>query len=109
MPVKRRRPKARRFLSFRERRWLLSGQPGALLYLERARVEALWCEHGDTIVARHVDRYPGSRPVNWWRFDAPEPRCSDESQSAYLKRRGLLLPGERERLRPCDFSAEAVT
>ena len=85
--------------SFRERRWLLSGKPGALLYLrERERCIALWDEFGDLIVARHVQRHPFSRPVNWWRFDAPGSRCEGESQRAYLERRGLLLPSERKRL-----------
>jgi hypothetical protein len=73
--------------SFRERRWLLSGRPGALYYLDRARVEQLWREHGDTIVARHAGRNPGTRPVNWWRFDAPEPRRPGETQYDFLKRR----------------------
>jgi hypothetical protein len=49
--------------SFRYRRWLLTGRPGALWYLERARVTALWREHCDLIVARHVARWPFSRPL----------------------------------------------
>jgi hypothetical protein len=47
-------------LSFRYRRWLLSGRPAALWYLERDRVTALWREYGDLIVARHVARWPFS-------------------------------------------------
>lgn len=32
-----------------------------------------------------------------------------EAQASYLKRHGLLLPGEERRLRPADFEAETVT
>lgn len=91
--------------SFRERRWLLSGRPGALYYLDRARVEALWRELGDTIVARHIARYPRTRPVNWWRFDAPEPRRSGETQYQYLARHGLLAPSERRSQRSARASS----
>jgi hypothetical protein len=86
-------------LSFCERRWLLSGRPGALYFLERAHVEKLWHKYADAIMARHIARYPGTRPANWWRFNAREPRRIGESQYEYLKRHGLLQPGEHERLR----------
>jgi hypothetical protein len=52
-------------------------------------------------------RRPGdgfSRGVPIDRRDPPR----FESQASYLRRHGLLLPGERERLRPRDFWAEAI-
>jgi hypothetical protein len=81
--------------SFQERRWLLSGKPGALLFLERRRVEMLWAQYGDVIVARHIANCPGTRPVNWWRFSATAPRRPGETQRQYLERHGLLLPSEK--------------
>jgi hypothetical protein len=84
-------------LSFRYRRWLLSGRPAALWYLEPDRVTALWREYGDLIVARHVARWPFSRPPNWWRIDAPEWLREGETQREYLERHKLLLPSEKRR------------
>jgi hypothetical protein len=84
-------------LSFRYRRWLLTGRPGALWYLERERVTALWREYGDLIIARHVARWPFSRPPNWWRLDAPEWLREGETQREYLERHKLLMPSEKRR------------
>jgi hypothetical protein len=97
-----RRPLRRRFatIPFIYKRWLLSGRPGALPYLEPARVEALWREHGDTIVQRHVAKRPFSRPANWWKYDAPERHDpTQETEYQYLERHGLLFPSEQPRIK----------
>ena len=39
-------------------------------------------------------RGPGTRPDAWWRFDAPEPKPEDETETEYLKRHGLLAEEE---------------
>jgi hypothetical protein len=90
-----RRKRIRPPLSFRYRKWLLTGRPGALVFLEAAAVERLWREYSDVIISRHIARFPCSRPVNWWRYNAPELRRPGESQYEFLKRHGLLLPEER--------------
>ena len=97
--VKPRRTISRRTLPFRIRRWLLSGRPGALYFLERERVTALWDEYGEYITARHIDRHPGSRPPNWWRFNRPAPLISGEPQLDYLERNKLLTPAEKRYVR----------
>jgi len=94
-PVLPRRQRAS--LSFREKRWLLSGRPGALIFLAPARVQALWAEFGDQITARHAASHPFTRPPNCWRFSAPEPRREGETQREYLERHRLLLPSEKRR------------
>jgi hypothetical protein len=63
----------------------------------RRRVEKLWREYGDLIVARHVARWPFSRPPNWWGLDAPEWLREGETQREYLERHRLLLPSEKRR------------
>jgi hypothetical protein len=88
---------------------LLSGKPGALLFLERERVTALWHAYDSIIVRRHVRYWPFSRPVNWWRFNAPEWRRDGETQRAYLERHPeLLLPAERAQLRRMARKAVAL-
>jgi hypothetical protein len=135
-------------------RWLLGGCGGAWFYLQKRDLRDVWAEHAEAVVTHHVKRRPGTRPLRWWQFDAPEPRrrlggigtplheCSGciapfeygvpsawrvhgdfftsgieidpddppryESESKYLLRLGLLLPGERERLCPRDFWPELV-
>ena len=93
---RRRRPR----LSFLERKWLLTGRPGAIPFLEGGEwARSLWREYGDGIVARHIAKHPGTRPANWWRYDAPERRdSSTETQLAYLRRLDLLTDEERERV-----------
>jgi hypothetical protein len=59
----------------------------------------LWKEYGDGIVERHIAKHPGTRPANWWRYDAPERRdSSTETQLAYLRRLDLLTAEQRERV-----------
>jgi hypothetical protein len=75
-----------------------------------ARRRAAWERHGEALTAWWVaglpddegpSRFhrvtpggPGTRPWAWWRYSAPERRRRGESEAAYLRRRGLLLPGE---------------
>jgi hypothetical protein len=84
--------------SFQERRWLLSGKPGALWFLERERVTALWALYGPVIVERHIRLGRPGRPINWWRFDNPAgPRCQGESQHQFWARNNLPRPSEKRR------------
>jgi hypothetical protein len=93
-----------------------------------------WRERGADIVERWVDDHPGTRPSCWWLFDAPKPRrvvegmelapISDrstlkwlyepatqliESEAAYLRRHGLLLPNEATQLVHADYRPEQIT
>ena len=96
---RRRRPR----LSFTERRWLLSGRPWALPYLEGGRwAQRLWREYGPIVVERFLAQ-PGhlfKRPVNWWRMErGHDPRPYRMSQFDYLSTRpNLLTAAERRRL-----------
>jgi hypothetical protein len=81
--------------------------------------EQLWKEYGDEVIRWWIKGQPGTRPRCWWRFTAPEPRRevpvgpdappTVESEAAYLKRLGLLLPGEEKRLATDDFAPEIGT
>jgi hypothetical protein len=143
--------------------WLRGGDGRAdcwVYFMSLAALPAFWREHSEAIVAEHVAKHPGTRPLRWWEYSAPGPRqrlggigtpCSEvlahaprfalgvpvdwvsesdietwphlrtkakpidpndpptfESQASYLKRLGLLLPGEARRLRPRDFEPDAV-
>jgi hypothetical protein len=107
-------------LSFAARRWLLGaeaqfdGETGAVFNAGIVRWRHLivrkpdpeewrrflaefWAEHRDRIVEHHVRRHPGTRPVRWWPYDAPDPRRQGESERAYLRRHKILRPGELKR------------
>jgi hypothetical protein len=102
MPTKRRPVRARLSLvPFRYRKWLLCGRPAALDYLEPEKVQALWAEYGEAVMQQHIAKWPGTRPVCWWRYSSSERRDpSQESEFAFLKRHGLLQLSEiRERRR----------
>jgi hypothetical protein len=87
-------------LPFVYKRWLLSARPGCLLFLERKRVTAMWTAFGEMITERHIRKWPGSRPANWWRFDAPERwNSAAETQLQYLQRLGLLSAEEKARVK----------
>jgi hypothetical protein len=60
----------------------------------RASVAELWREHCDRVIAEWIVENPGTRPSLCWKYDAPEPRLNGESETSYLERHGLLLPGE---------------
>jgi len=58
-------------------RWLLAGQRTAWFYLELhdpATQQLFWQQYCDVIVAHHIKRHPGTRPLLWWRFSSPGPR-----------------------------------
>jgi hypothetical protein len=59
-------------------RWLIAGQRSAWYYLDLTtdpdRQKLFWEQHCDAIVLHHIKRHPGTRPLLWWRFSAPEPR-----------------------------------
>jgi hypothetical protein len=97
------RPLARRkrtIPTFTEKRWLVSGRPYAIPFLQGGEwAQRLWKDYGEAITARHIAKHPGTRPANWWRYDAPERRdSSSETQLAYLRRLNLLTAEERERV-----------
>jgi hypothetical protein len=77
--------------SFQERRWLLSGKPGALWFLERERVTALWALYGPVIVERHIRLGRPGRPINWWRFDNPA-TLPGRKPDQFRARNNLLRP-----------------
>jgi hypothetical protein len=85
------------------------------------RYREAWHRHGRMILREWIERYPGTRPAGWWRFEAPEPRraiipgmeplqgrgqiialnrdsgeveYAHETECNYLRRLGLLTPGE---------------
>ncbi|MFC1481831.1 hypothetical protein ACFL6E_06280 [Candidatus Neomarinimicrobiota bacterium] len=64
----------------------------------RPTLRELWTSHGPEVIERFAIKHPGTRPSLFWAIDAPGQRKNLESQAAYLKRHGLLLPGEEERL-----------
>ena len=152
------------------------GIPRDFYFWDERDIRAAWNEVKDSILADWTDTYPGTRPLHWWKFEAPEPRrrvggtgtpahevfanlpCyafgipvswvsqwqADyyngrrrdvngkrigteyreghfagvaidpedpplyESEAEYLRRHGLLLPGERKRLSPDDFESEYI-
>ena len=49
----------------------------------------------------HPAFLPGTRPDAWWEFEAPEPISDEEPVIYYLKRLGLLWPGEFELVGRC--------
>lgn len=52
-----------------------------------------WADLRDEIMPRAK---PGTRPVAWWLFDAPEPRNVGEDEPEQLERMGLLTDAELE-------------
>lgn len=104
----------------------------------RPSLEDLWRDHRHVLLMAWVEEYAGTRPTLWWSLDAPEPHravlggtgrvdcCSPicgvpffvdvnlaappvlESEAAYLRRHGLLLPGEARRLRDEDYEPEQI-
>ena len=78
MPVKRRIDKRRASLTPEEIAWLNGSDEADALDVvyfhsdeERA---ALWRNHGPDVVAAHIAEWPGTRPLRWWTYDAPEKR-----------------------------------
>ena len=99
MGVKRRTPKRRPLINEDEEHWLRGEPCGFVEFSEDERLDKLWFDHRERIIAEHIAEWPGSRPLRWWERDAPERLGANESEVAYLGRHGLLLAEERRRLR----------
>ena len=74
-----------------------------LLVGSEPTLAARWSEHRDEILVPWVTMRPGTRPFAWWRYDSPgaRQRVGDgllESEAAFLRRHGLLVPAERRAL-----------
>ena len=168
MPVKRRVAKKRAQLSADAEAWLRGEEMFGEerfdfeYFMHPHELESFWREHSEQVIAEWAVEFPGTRPKNWWIYDAPrealgkypgryfdgkfaEPRLrvsgvgvtsadhypavspsfefgiptywheidrSDpptfEAEATYLERLGLLLPGERRRLRKEDFEPESI-
>jgi|GEM_PF-4519986 len=109
MAVKRRIPKRRIDVTDEEECWLRDEPCGFIQFIEDEKLDKLWNDHRERIIAEHIADYPGTRPHRWWERDAPGELGTNESQAAYLKRHGLLLPAERRRLRRGDFEPAVLT
>jgi hypothetical protein len=72
------------------------------------KVKDLWEANRAEILAEYIADNPGSRPSLWWTYDALEEPDGSETEAMYLKRHGLLMPGERKRLTKPDFEPETV-
>lgn len=67
-------------------------------FMDRADYEKLWTDNRDEVLAWWTKNRPGTRPPNWWRYEALEPLLEGESQAAYLQRHELLTKEERAHL-----------
>ena len=98
-----------------------SSMPGFEPHVKRLR--QTWLDNRDEILAGFIKAHPGQRPNGFWLIDAPpdgfdyigeetaaltrrERPQPHESQANFLRRHGLLLPGEAQRLSAADFEAE---
>jgi hypothetical protein len=60
----------------------------------------LWQRYGDIVTEAWVEENPGSRPWAWWACEVPEEERPARGRGlTYLRRHGLLLPGEPEAVR----------
>src|SRR5262245_35337731 len=83
------------------RKWLLTGRPGAFIYLSREskRCRSLWAAFGEAVCERYARRHPFRRPANFWRFNCVNDPRGSESQFDYLARHEeLLFSWEKRRL-----------
>jgi hypothetical protein len=71
-----RRPRAARSeIDPEAAKWARADPSGAFHYFQSAEALAvLWTTLRDEVIAEHVAEYPGTRPIRWWTYDAPEPR-----------------------------------
>jgi hypothetical protein len=106
MPVKRRISKRRRNdINEQEDAWL-HGDDSACGFVEFKQEDQLkdfWRAHRTGIIADHVAEFPGTRPLRFWDYDAPDALGESESEAAYLERHDLFLPGERRRVPNASF------
>lgn len=112
-------PKRRgaRVLSDNQVAYLVSGfdfVPVRELFRDEEEERLAWRTHRDKLMSLQdewggLESYGlGDRPSAWWKFDAPEPRKSDETSLEYLKRHGLLNPGEEAKTRERDAKRAAL-
>lgn len=73
MTAKRQRRQKRPAITVDGENWLRGEDGGAWTYFE-SDLAKFWKENGAAILAEHILRSPGSRPIRWWQFEAPEPR-----------------------------------
>jgi len=104
MAVKRRTPKRRAETSEQEECWRRDEPCGFIRFIEKERLDKLWCDHRERIIAEHIAEFPGTRPPQWWQRDAPEALDTDETEAAYLARHGLLSAEERRAMKASRFS-----
>ena len=52
----------------------LRGEASSWEFFHIEPLAQTWADHGDRIVAEHVRDHPGTRPIRWWEYAAPEPR-----------------------------------
>ena len=97
MPRKRRSPKTRRAEISPDMLALLSDREPNNAFVQFVRDDerrAAWTEAREEILAEWITDAPGTRPIHWWRFDAPRqpfgkfPGCYFDGK----------LPEPRERL-----------
>ena len=77
MPRKRRTPKTRRAEVTPAVLALLSDGEGnhpVRFFITDIELRAAWDEVKDQILEENARDYPGTRPLHWWRFNAPEAR-----------------------------------
>jgi hypothetical protein len=61
------------------------------------RIDEVWGQHRDSLLEEYIRLHPGTRPRSWWQFDNTHGRPGpDESETAFLKRHGLLTADEME-------------
>jgi hypothetical protein len=71
--------------------------------------EDVWHSARDVVLAEWASERPGTRPWAWWAVEAREVLGAaevgrvrregpGESEASFLKRHGLLLPGEEQRV-----------
>lgn len=108
----RRRQDVEKDLTDAQRRELMGGDPwtfGRLYDAERSAFDsreakrAAWEAHHGEIVEEFARQHPGTRPVAWWEWSAPEdaPPYADlvddrQAQAEYLAAHGLLFTHEQE-------------
>lgn len=84
-----------------------------------AELQRAWNQARDKLLPEFIDKFPGTRPWAWWKFDQPGPTWSEMQwplhvdsnvvsrdrnapdqarQTAFLDKHGLLTPTEREAL-----------
>jgi hypothetical protein len=49
-----------------------------------------WLEHRERMLHHYTNFYPGKRPVEWWQYEASEPRDHSVHQRLQLFRLGAL-------------------